>query len=198
MVRKDPSIIDTLANVISNLIDILYTENTDDEVFNRMLSLIALKHDILLQQNITRARIDSYLADILNLLDKKAYLVNVETPLKFLECLAKTQFACNLVDYPLGIQSIYEKTYIMFQKEKVFISLTEYLVDNQEQDFYHEMGVSYFYSYLFRNLVNDEYYDLIMLHILYRWKAFKMKHYKMSVSDLRAEGFKSYDIIYKE
>ena len=194
--RKKPEVADELYDVLDKLLTHLKTFDTSlDDYYNRLLSLTCCKHDIALQHQITKERVDNYLEDVRYFIFKEAYKTNVETPLKILESLAKVQFAYNILDNGDSVEELYKTVHRSIMADGLYLKLMDHC-NTTEDNFDHEMGITFFYPFLFVKKENrTSNYQYIMLHILYRWKIFKMRFYSLTMDQIIAEGYEKYDFI---
>jgi hypothetical protein len=208
LIRLDKGIIEPLHKALEELIRALISSSEEnDELYNRIMSLISLDFDMRLQKDLSKELVDEYYGNVLSLISKKAFLTNVEAPLKIMEMIAKIQYAYNLLDCGISIVNTYDETLKLINDNKCYSAMLDFLSESSENrtpcDYYHiEMGLVYFYKYLFfskeEKKDNELYYDFILKQIITYWKVFKQKSYNMSLEEVWDEGISSYDFIYKD
>lgn len=208
LIRMDKDIIDVLHKALEELIiSLVVFAKKSDELYNRVMSLISLDFDMRLQKELSKELVDEYYGNVLSLLKQKAYLSNVEAPLKIVEMIAKVQYAYNLLECNVSVLSAYEEALNIINDNNCYAAMLKFLSENSEDktpcDYYHiEMGLIYFYRYLFFSKEemkeNELYFNSVLKQIITYWKVFKQRSYGMTLEEVWEEGTSSYDFIYKE
>jgi len=201
IVREDPSTVEDLYEITSLLIDYLFLIlDNDSVIYNRVLSIIAFKYDIILQKELNEKYIDLYLRDVVKIIDKKTYTYNNDQAIaKIAECLAKIQYAYLLINKKdKGV----DKIYYSFMEDVADNHLIEQIIKDFNvhpwPDGY-STSMLFLYYMLFKDIPQSKYkncYDIYYVIITF-WKIFKVEHYKMTKEELEKEGYESYNFVYK-
>jgi hypothetical protein len=162
-----------------------------------LLSLISLKNDLRLQQELNEGRINAYLEEVKLIINKGVYFCNNETWLKICECLAKIQYAYNISGFDICIREIYDGVMLeVADKNAAHNRLVELSGKNVNHN-YCDIGFTYFYYMLFYKKYPHAAYEATMKAIIAGWKIFKFEYYGFTDDEVEKElSSGSYDFIY--
>ena len=197
-VREDPSIIDDFYEIL----DIFYNalKPIGDKVYNRILSLIALKNDMVLQKQLSERQIDIYLEEVEYIISKQAAGDDWMFVTKIGECLAKIQYAYNLIDSKKNISNIFFEFMKNIVINNQFKSLI-LLFNNEEWPDSYSIGMLFYYYMFFKDEPKPKLNIFKVFHknyfIVTFWKQFKINYYEMTKEEVEKEGYESYDFIYR-
>lgn len=191
LIRKDLSVVYELYSIINRLVQFLLYNNFDTNYYYRLLSLITLKNDLILQYNFNREQIDLYLKEVTYYIDNKLYDGDMEVFSKFFEALGKIQFAYNLGGYKKSIENIYRKIYI--------VHMSEYLPEPNLS--YYDYGTSHIYQFILAmenfNLFVCQYMNESMIHKMsIRKLTLFWKYYKYKSMGIKGKFLYLYDAIF--
>lgn len=206
-VRKNPNKIEDI---------ILELKSLDDEFKrqknHRVISFLALKNDLILQNELTKVNVDNYFSDLKFCIENRLYNLEKgeETPLfKIFEILAKIQYAYNLLEVDVSLRGIYELLLVEFNDN--FQYYFKFFKDRGIN--YHNYQLSFIYDIYFlflseyedgtfkfgatmERLEKHDVFRSILLNVFLRLKEYKMDYYNLSVDDILKEGFTDYNFIY--
>lgn len=204
-VRNDISMAEPLIDISNKLIDFFLNINYPDiDIYNRLLSFISFKYDILLQKNTTIELADKYLEEVKFIISKKAYLLDTYNVPKIAQCVSKVQFAYNITDSGKNIRDFYTSFMEDAMKEGVYNDIVKEL-----NTFGHLDSVSPAMPWIYYVLYREDIKDLInkrkqegdMFHpyfpIMQYWKGYKAEHYNMTQQEFFDEGFETYSFVYR-
>lgn len=188
-----------------------------EEVKNsRLMSLISLKNDLILQSSLTEENIDSYLEDLRYCIDEKIYLAkdsSLESPFKIFEMIAKIQYAYNLLESKKSVRKIYENFLEEYNKDfdnyfKLFKNKT-IIYSNYQLIFTYSIPYLFLDEYfthavpiLGKKSMNtlakaDKFYDAIINNMMLYLKENKMNFYGIkSYKKMKRESLTKYNFIY--
>jgi hypothetical protein len=205
-VRDDISMAEPLIDVSNKLIDFFLSINYSDiDIYNRLLSFISFKYDILLQKNTTVEIADKYLEEVKFIMNKKAYLVDPYNVPKIAQCISKIQFVYNITNSDKNIRDLYVSFLSDITNEGMYKDIAKEL-----NTFGHLDSVSPAMPWIYYILYREDIKELIekrkkekdLLHpyfpIIQYWKGYKVEHYDMTWQEFFDEGFETYNFIYRE
>jgi hypothetical protein len=134
LIRQNQSYINDVYSLIDNFTYFFLENEFDSTFYHRVLSLIALKNDISLQQNLIKEKIDLYVEEAKYIYDNNLYYGQRETQFKILEILAKSQFAYNLLGIEKNLKSLFSSIHKQYVQEYFISPLDkeEYLSDRYQ------------------------------------------------------------------
>lgn len=195
LVRSDPKQISNVYILIDKIVYFFLENQFDSTLYNRIISLIALKNDISLQQELTLDQIHLYVLETKYIFENNLFYGGRETGLKLLEMIGKAQFAYNLIGANINIKQLFARA-LEKVREEYFISPLnedEFITDQ------YQMGMAYFYYVLFKqpleSVLRNDYYRLMYEAIVHQWSQRKYEYYygsKLPRQDIEI----SYNFIY--
>lgn len=209
VLRNDHSQANFIRNAIDNFYYFLISINAheDDIIRNRMISLLSLKNDILLQMNLSQENINIYLREAKFLLGNKSYLRLTSIPATFLkacEIIAKIQYAYIITSSSTDIRELYREIIDGIHKDNKIPERFDSLGKCNKVGYdYLNLGLVYMYYQLFAYVSKDDEdqniigRNAIMHPIVAYWKRNKIVYYDMTYEDFLNEGFNSYDFIWR-
>lgn len=212
-VRDDPTKIEEVIGKV------LQKENTVKKLHNyRVISFLALKNDLILQNELKKENIDNYILDLIYCIENELYKKgHGETPVKIFEMIAKIQYAFNLLNHPMSLKKLYESFLLEFNKD--FSSYFNYfknrkiLYDHHQLAFIYNIYYLFVYDYdisiyrefpkdalneknLMETLSKNKTYYFILMSLIFRMKEYKMHYYDLKFEDIEKEGFTEYNFIF--
>jgi hypothetical protein len=199
----------SISNVINNFYYFLISieAHKNDIIRNRMISLLSLKNDILLQVELTKINIDKYLEEVEFLLNNESYLRLTSVPgtfLKACEIIAKIQYAYIITGTSVDLRGFYRRVVDGIHKESKIPERFDSLGKCNKIGYdYLNLGLVYVYYQLFYFMSEEDdrqniiARNAIMQPIIGYWKKNKISYYSMTYKEFLDEGFNSYDFIWR-
>ena len=203
-VRENPEDVKQLAAMTKHLNKYLMSLNiANPDIYNRLLSFISFRYDILLQQNTTVELADKYLEEVKFILSKKAYLMDSFNIPKLAQCISKVQFVYNIKETGKNLRELYTSFMSDIGQEDVYKDII-----NELNTFGHIDAYAPAMPWLYYTLYRPDLDELFkqrgttpsITHpyfpIIFYWKGYKLQQMGMTQEEFFAEGFDNYDFIY--
>lgn len=206
LVRRDPTQVDTLIELYQLVTEYFYTSKAVSDhpmslhFWNRFVSFISIKNDLILQSDLTEKNIDAYLAETNLLIDRQHYLTGSSTIFKIIQIIGKIQYAYNIVNPKRYIREEYNSLLRTLGSE--FDTYFSYFFNQDVFIESYNMPITFMYYILFYRGPDNSIFKeqkLMMQHIMMQWKQQKIYHYNMKGDELNSElsSYDKYDIIYR-